>query len=366
MLKIGVLYGGRSGEHDVSLSSAANIISKLDVEKYDITAIGIDRDGRWYVQDKIEIVDDADFGHILKLNKNGNWHINHFERDNKLHLHDSATRTSIVLDLVIPALHGSYCEDGTLQGLLELIRVPYVGADHAGSAIGMDKSVTKKLLRDAQIPVVPWIDVYRFQWKESRDEICRQINETFDYPLFVKPANAGSSVGVKKVTKKEDLIEAMDFSLQFDLKVLVETAITGREVECAVLGNFQPEASVLGEIIPKHDFYSYEAKYIDEDGADMKIPAEIPDSIASEIRKSAVEAFVILNCSGLARIDFFYDSSTDEYFLNEINTLPGFTNISMYPKLWEYSGLSQEDLMDKLIELALELHREKISIKREI
>jgi D-alanine-D-alanine ligase len=366
MLKIGVLYGGRSGEHDVSLSSAANIISKLDDKKYDVTAIGIDRDGRWYVQDKIEIVEDANFGHILKLNKSGNWHINHFERDNKLYLHDSATRSSIVLDLVIPAVHGSYCEDGTLQGLLELIRVPYVGADHAGSAIGMDKSVTKKILRDANIPVVDWIDVYKFQWQESRETICETINEKFEYPIFVKPANAGSSVGVKRVTQKENLAEAIDFSMQFDLKVLVEVAVTGREVECAVLGNFKPQASVLGEIIPKHDFYSYEAKYIDEDGADLRIPAEIPVKISDMIRQSAIEAFVMLNCSGLARIDFFYESKTEKYFFNEINTLPGFTNISMYPKLWEYTGLSQEKLMDKLIDYALELHREKINIRREI
>jgi D-alanine-D-alanine ligase len=360
---IGVLYGGRSGEHDVSLCSAASVVSALDKTKYDVVAIGIDRDGRWYVQDRPEIIADKDFGRILSLKKKGVWLVNHFEDQSRLHLYDMTSRgKKVVVDLVFPVLHGTYGEDGTMQGLLELARVPYVGVDVAGSAIGMDKDVAKRLLAQAGIPVVPWIMVSRADWLAGPQKILRGALRRLEMPVFVKPLCTGSSVGIKKVKVKKDLASAVDYAFQFDTRIMIEKGIECREIECAVLGNENPLASVLGEILPTHEFYSYEAKYLDPEGAKMSIPARIPARLAAAIRKCAVLGFQALNCNSMARVDFFLDKRTNEFYLNEINTLPGFTSISMYPKLWEATGLSYGGLLDRLVELALARHREKTSV----
>ena len=363
-IKIGVLYGGRSGEHNVSLCSAASVVSALDQNKYEVTAIGIDRDGRWYVQDKPEIIPDKDFGQILSLKKRGKWLVNHFEQENKLHIYNIENKNEeVVIDIVFPVLHGTYGEDGTLQGLLELAMVPYIGADVAGSAVGMDKDIAKRLLNQAGIPVVPSLTISKHQWQENSGIIIQDALSKLGMTLFVKPLCTGSSVGVKKVKSKELLPEAIDFAFQFDTRIMIEKAIDCREIECAVLGNENPMASILGEIIPNHEFYSYEAKYIDPNGATMKIPAAIDENLAGLIRKTAVEGYMALGCSSLARVDFFLDKKNNEYYLNEINTLPGFTSISMYPKLWEATGLKYSDLLDKLIALALERYRNKMNIK---
>ena len=365
-INIGVLYGGRSGEHDVSLCSAASVFSALDRNKYKVTAIGIDRDGRWYVQDEPKIIPDKDFGRKLALKKSGTWLVNHFEQKNKLHLYNIKNKNKeVVLDVVFPVLHGTFGEDGTLQGLLELAMVPYVGADVTGSAVGMDKDIAKRLLKEAGIPVVPSLTINKQQWKDNQKLIIKSAPEILGLPLFVKPVCTGSSVGVKKVKKKEMLAKAMNFAFQFDTRVMIEKAIDCREIECAVLGNDNPAASVLGEIIPQHEFYSYEAKYIDPEGAKMKIPSEINSSLAGKIRKAAVEGYMALGCSSMARVDFFLDKKTNKFYLNEINTLPGFTSISMYPKLWEATGLKYSDLLDKLITLALDRHKKKLEIKTE-
>ena len=363
-LRIGVLYGGRSGEHDVSLCSAASVVSALDKKKYNVITIGIDRDGRWYVQDKPEIVPDQSFGKILSLKKRGLWLVNHFEQQNKLHLYNlEAKGEEVIVDLVFPILHGTFGEDGTLQGLLELAMVPYVGVDVAGSAIGMDKDVAKRLLACAGIPVVPWITIGRQEWREEPQKILRRAQKQLTWPLFVKPLCTGSSVGIKKVKTKKELAPAIDYAFQFDTRIMIETGIDCREIECAVLGNEHPEASVLGEILPHHEFYSYEAKYLDPEGAQMNIPAKIPAKLAAAIRSSAVAGFRALNGNSMARVDFFLDKKTNAFYLNEVNTLPGFTSISMYPKLWAATGLPYGKLLDKLIALAISRHREKLSIK---
>jgi len=365
-LKIGVLYGGRSGEHDVSLCSAASVVAALDKTKYDVVAIGIDRDGRWYVQDKPEIIDDKDFGNILSLKKRGTWLVNHFEEKNKLYVYNIASPgEKVIVDLIFPVLHGTYGEDGTLQGLLELAMVPYVGVDVAGAAVGMDKDIAKRLLKEAGIPVVPWITVGKHQWQEQPKKILRNAFSKLALPLFVKPLCTGSSVGVVKVKRKKDLAEAIDYALQFDTRIMIETGIDCREIECAVLGNESPQASVLGEILPQHEFYSYEAKYLDPKGASTNIPAKVPAKLAAAIRQCAVVGYLALNCNSMARVDFFLEKQTNKFYLNEINTLPGFTSISMYPKLWEATGIPYSKLLDRLIELARLRHSEKLAIKTE-
>jgi D-alanine-D-alanine ligase len=363
MLRIGILYGGRSGEHEVSLCSAASVLSALDKKKYEVVAIGIDRDGRWYVQREPEIIDDKDFGKVLKLSKDGNWLVNHFEKNNRLYLYDTESKREVYVDVVFPVVHGIFCEDGTLQGLLELAVVPYVGADVIGSAVGMDKDVSKRLLKEAGIPIVSWITLSREQWEREQSSVITSIVDRIDFPLFVKPSNAGSSVGIKKVKEEDMLQESIAHAFLYDRKILIEKAIDCREIECSVIGNHSPEASVLGEVIPRHEFYSYEAKYIDPNGAELKIPAQVDESLALKIRETAIEGYKILCCSGMARVDFFLENNSEKFYLNEINTIPGFTSISMYPKLWEKTGVQYSKLLDKLIQLSIERHKEKREIK---
>lgn len=362
MLKIGLLYGGRSGEHDVSLCSAASVYQHLDQNKYEVIPVGIDRDGRWYLQKNPELVSDPEFGKKLVIKKEGEWLVSNYASNQKLKLYNVTGNEWIEIDLVFPVIHGTNCEDGTLQGLLELNLVPYVGAGVLGSAVGMDKDIAKRLLRDAAIPVVPWINVSSFGWKKNKAELVKQISSEIKFPLFVKPANAGSSVGVKKVKSESELAAAIEFALQYDSKVLVEKGITCLEVECAVLGNDDPAASILGAVLPRHEFYSYEAKYLDDNGAELIIPAPVDSVLESNIRKMAVEAFKVLCCSGMARVDFFVDKNDNQIYLNEINTLPGFTSISMYPKLWAKTGIDYPQLLDRLVNLAIERQHERTAL----
>lgn len=361
MLKIGVLFGGNSGEHDVSKCSAASVCTHLDKNKYEVIAIGIDRDGRWYPQKEIKFEDTDGFGKILSLQKNGTWLVNHFEdKENIFTLHNIETGEKISVDLVFPVVHGKHCEDGMLQGLLELASVPYIGSDVIGSAIGMDKDVAKRILQHADIPVVPWITIYKHEWIKNKEVIVDKIKNEIGLPFFAKPANEGSSVGIYKVKEISEIIENIDKVFNYDQKILVEKSINCREIECSVLGNEEPEVSVCGEVISNHEFYSYDAKYLDSNGANLEIPAKIDNQVADQITKCAKNAYKLLCLKGMSRIDFFLDKDNNEIYLNEVNSLPGFTSISMYPKLWDFSGLPYKDLLDKLIELALDRHKKNI------
>ncbi|TNE45024.1 MAG: D-alanine--D-alanine ligase [Deltaproteobacteria bacterium] len=351
-LRVGVLMGGRSAEHEVSLRSAKNVVLALDKDKYDITLLGLNKQGEWFwypnemLQDlsddpktvalpapspdqAVAVVPGREQGQLLRL---------------------TSPPQPIELDVIFPVLHGTNAEDGTMQGLLEIARLPYVGADVLGSSVGMDKDVAKRLLRDAGIPNANFLTV----WRHQRDAISfGKVVETLGLPCFVKPANAGSSVGVHKVTDAASFEVALDDAFKFDVKLLIEEAIVGRELECSVLGNETPEASTFGEVIPQVDFYSYEAKYLDEDGAVLAIPAEMTEEQIKAGQELAIRTYQTLNLEGMSRVDVFLRESDGTFLVNEVNTLPGFTAISMYPKLWEVSGLPYSQLLDRLIEFAL-------------
>ncbi len=314
-LKIGVLFGGKSAEHEVSIESAKNVIEAFDTKKYKIFPIKINKDGKF------------DFESIKKF------------------------------DVIFPVLHGPFGEDGSIQGLCKLAGVPYVGAGVLGSAVGMDKDVMKRLLKEAGIPTCKFL-VLRANEKMS----FKEATKTLGLPIFVKPANLGSSVGIHKVKNEEDWKSALKDAFQYDSKIILEQAIKGREIECSVLGNEKPVASVPGEIIVNSEFYSYEAKYIDENGATIQVPAKLPKNTIKKIRELAVKTFKVLNCEGMGRVDFFVNKNGG-VFVSEINTIPGFTNISMYPKLWEASGLPLPKLLDKLIALAIERFKRESKLK---
>jgi D-alanine-D-alanine ligase len=350
-LKVGVLFGGRSGEHEVSLASAASVIRGLDPDKYEAVPIGITKEGHWLIGtsaqkmlpevlrtgQRVTMTADPTDAALVPLDRSG-----------------GGQR----LDVVFPVMHGTFGEDGTIQGLLDLAGLPFVGAGVLGSAIGMDKDVAKRLLQAAKIPVVPWITVYRHDWERDAKPIQQAIEKKFRYPVFVKPATLGSSVGMTKVHSREELAPAIRLAAEFATKILVERAVVAREIEISVLGNHEPQASIPGEIVPHREFYDYAAKYL-EDGTQLLIPAELKPAEVKTIQKYAVAAFRTLELSGMARVDFFLEKKGGKLFLNEVNTIPGFTSISMYPKMWEASGIPFRELIDKLIELAIEQHREK-------
>ncbi|MBI1941829.1 MAG: D-alanine--D-alanine ligase [Acidobacteria bacterium] len=355
-IRLGSLFGGRSGEHDVSLTSAASLLKALDPTKYEVVPIGITREGRWLLgsaADKLlpgvlesgkpvtPSVDPTGPG-LIPLNSTARV--------------PSHRRPAV--DVIFPVLHGTFGEDGTVQGLLELAGIPYVGAGVLGSAVGMDKDVMKRLFRDAGLPVVRWIVILRHEWRERSGRVRKRVEKEIGYPLFVKPANLGSSVGISKVHRASGLAPALDLGARYDHKVLVEKAVDAREIECSVLGNDRPEASVAGEVVPVNEFYDYEAKYIKE-GSELIIPAKLTKRQSENVRKLALAAFQAVDCAGMARVDFLMERKTGKIFVNEINTIPGFTPISMYPKLWEASGIPYPELVDRLVALALERHREK-------
>jgi D-alanine-D-alanine ligase len=361
-LRVGVLFGGRSGEHEVSLASAASVIRGLDPDKYEAIPIGITKEGHWQIGagaqkmlpevlrggQRVMMTADPTDGSLIPL--------------------DGSGRSSGVgqrLDVVFPVMHGTFGEDGTIQGLLDLAGLPFVGAGVLGSAIGMDKDVAKRLLQVAKIPVVPWITVHRHEWERNPKEIQKAIEEKFKYPVFVKPATLGSSVGMTKVHSRAELAPGLNLASEFALKILVERAMVAREIEVSVLGNNDPKASIPGEIVPHREFYDYAAKYLEE-GTQLLIPAKLIPAQVKKVQALAVAAFRALELSGMARVDFFLEKRGGKIFLNEVNTIPGFTSISMYPKLWEASGIPFRQLIDRLVELALEQHREKARTKYEI
>ena len=355
-LRVGILFGGRSAEHEVSLQSAKNIIDAIDKNTYEVVLIGIDKNGGWHLEEGSRFLLRTTESELRELPASGeNLALVPGKREEQL-VALSGQQTLGSLDVVFPVLHGPLGEDGTVQGLLKLANIPFVGAGVLGSAVGMDKDVMKRLLRDADIPIARFIVLNKYSATEVDFDDAR---DQLGLPLFIKPANLGSSVGINKVRDREEFDRAVRDAFKYDNKVLIEECIDGREIECSVLGNAQPVASVLGEILPRHEFYSYEAKYLDENGAVLEIPAKIPREISERIRQTAIKTFRVLCCEGMARVDFFLRND-EEIIVNEINTIPGFTRISMYPKLWEASGLSYSELIDRLIGLATErFEREK-------
>lgn len=359
--RLAILYGGKSSEHEVSLQSARNIIDAVDKNKYELILIRIDKNGVWYLNSS------------HKLTNNSQIQQSKFKSSRKVALIPSKTSNELIniseqkylgkIDVVFPVLHGPYGEDGTIQGLLKYLNIPYVGAGVLGSALGMDKDVMKRLLKEDNLPVSKFL-VFN-SYKKARisfDDISKKLL----MPFFIKPANLGSSIGVSKIKRKEDFIPSLKLAFSYDNKILCEELIDGREIECSVLGNENPIASIPGEILVRSEFYTYEAKYIDENASSLVIPADLPASMVRQIQKLSIQAFKTLCCEGMARVDFFLRENNSLY-INEINTIPGFTKISMYPKLWEKSGISYPNLIDKLIQFALERHnnekRLRISIE---
>jgi len=358
-LRVGVIFGGQSVEHEVSLISARSIFQHLRVDRYEVVPIGITRRGRWItsedgaalLQDGLEsagarpcfLPPDPSIGGLVLLEDRG---------------------SPIPLDVIFPIVHGGHGEDGTLQGLLELAGLPYVGAGVLASSVGMDKDLMKRVFRDAGLPVIRSRTLLRKDWEGAHQQVLDSIPPDLGFPCFIKPANTGSSVGITKAKNRSDLETGLNLAFRFDRKAVVETGVDAREIECSVLGNDTPQASVVGEIVPCNEFYDYEAKYLAE-GSELLIPAPLPATIAEEVRRLAVGAFRALDGSGMARVDFFLDRRTGAIYLNEVNTLPGFTPISMYPKLWEASGVPYASLLDRLIDLALERHRDKARASRD-
>ncbi len=358
-LRVGVIFGGRSGEHQVSLWSAASVMRAMDPERYEIVPIGITQDGHWIAgAGAMALLDEGEAGgevHDVAILPD--------PTDPALmrvdgHNGEFILRRMAELDVIFPVLHGPYGEDGTIQGLLELAGIPYVGAGVVGSAVGMDKAVFKAVMIAHGLPVLPHRLVLRSEWEADRDAVLDRIEADLDYPMFTKPANLGSSVGISKVRTRRELAAGLDAAARYDRRLLVEKGINAREIEVSVLGNDAPIASIPGEIVPGDEFYSYKAKYLD-DSSELLIPAPISDELAESAREMAVAAYRAIDCAGLARCDFLLDRDTGKLYVNEINTIPGFTRISMYPKLWEATGIPYPELIDRLIELALERYDEK-------
>jgi len=374
------LYGGRSGEHEVSLASAAAVFSSLDRKRYEPIAIRIEKDGRWALADRppttmsaAEVIEHARLEAARPSRSGREVHlmarpseetILSIDRRSSRDDEGQAVVTGLNLDVIFPVLHGPYGEDGTIQGLLELANVPYVGAGVLASALGMDKAVMKVVFAAAGLPVCPYRAVLRHDWQSHRDTIATDLEKALGYPMFVKPANLGSSVGISKAKTRPELMNAMDLAGSFDRKIVIEAAVQdAREIECAVLGNDNPEASTPGEVIPSREFYDYEAKYLD-DGSKVVIPANIGPKTAAEIQRLSILAFKAIDGAGMARVDFLL--SPDKIFVNEINTIPGFTTISMYSKLWAASGVDYPSLLDRLVALALERHAEKQQLRTSV
>jgi len=368
-LRVGVIYGGRSGEHEVSLASAAAVFQHLDRDRYEPIAIRIEKDGRWALPSRPpELVSAAAVIEAAKAGRPDPGReahlVAHPGGDTLLTIdRASSTVSGLGLDVVFPVLHGPYGEDGTVQGLLELANVPYVGAGVLASAVGMDKAAMKLAFAAKELPICDYEVVLKRDWLRDERAVLQQVVNRLGFPVFVKPANLGSSVGISKAKHVAELRTAIKLAAEFDRKVVIEAAVPqAREIEVAVLGNDEPEASVPGEIIPSGEFYDYEAKYISDDSRAV-IPAELTDEQTAEIRRLAIEAYKSIDCAGLARVDFLLAGDSGMLYLNELNTLPGFTTISMYSKMWAASGLSYPQLLDRLIALAIERHTEKQQLR---
>jgi D-alanine-D-alanine ligase len=387
-IRVGILFGGRSGEHEISLLSAASVFNAIDKNKYEVVPIGITKEGRWVTAADAERLLQGKFEDHKHLRagdpeatpgaavlakgeavvvppepqKHGS--LTPFETDASSHaLTRRATDRAIDVDVIFPVLHGTFGEDGTIQGLLELADMAYVGAGVLGSAAGMDKDIMKSLFRAAGLPIVKHVTFLRSQWQTNAKKVQKFVESKLKYPVFVKPANLGSSVGISKAHDRKHLGPAIEEAAKFDRKIVIEQGVGGRkqkarEIECSVLGNDNPEASLPGEIVPSTEFYDYNAKYLDE-GAQLIIPAKLTKSETTEVQRLAIAAFKAVDGSGLSRVDFLMEPKSRKIYLNEINTMPGFTAISMYPKLWAASGVSYSDLIGRLIQLGLDRHEEK-------
>jgi len=386
-LRVGILFGGRSGEHEVSLLSAASVLNAIDKEKYDVVPIGITKEGRWLTAEHAENLlagklqieprnlragdpDMTEPAAVLHRGEAAVFPPEPVHRDKGLVPFQAdasplrrASDRAINVDVIFPVLHGTFGEDGTIQGLLELADIPYVGAGVLGSAAGMDKDIMKSLFMAAGIPIVKHVTILRSAWEKDRKKTEKLVSSKLKYPVFVKPANLGSSVGISKAHDRHELGSAIEEAARFDRKIVIEEGVGGkkekaREIECSVLGNDEAQASIPGEIVPIKEFYDYNAKYLDE-GSKLIIPAKLTKTQTRKVQAMAVQAFKAVDCSGLARVDFLMDPKTGKIYLNEINTMPGFTSISMYPKLWAASGLEYSDLIDRLIQLGIERHEDK-------
>jgi D-alanine-D-alanine ligase len=382
-LRIGVLYGGRSGEHEVSLASAAAVFANLDRTRYDPVPIRIGKDGRWAIADRppiaasaAEVIEQSRLEAARQIRAGREVHLVARPSDETI-LSIKRTQnpdaestealvTGLHVDVIFPVLHGPYGEDGTIQGLLELANVAYIGAGVAASALGMDKALMKVLFSAHGLPGCDWRLVLRHEWARRGDDILQNLERALGFPMFVKPANLGSSVGISKAKDADGLHKAIELAGSFDRKIVVEAAVpNAREIECAVLGNDAPQASVPGEVVPSREFYDYEAKYLDQSSKTV-IPADLPPAMADEVRRLSIAAFQAIDGAGMARVDFLLSRDTGEIVINEINTIPGFTTISMYSKMWEASGLSYPALIDRLVELALERHAGKQQLRTSI
>ncbi|MGH7986275.1 MAG: D-alanine--D-alanine ligase family protein, partial [Candidatus Binataceae bacterium] len=370
-IRIAVLFGGRSGEHEVSLRSALTVISAMDPQRYEIVPIGIAHDGRWLLQSDAVTLLEAATPTLQPLGRGGIAVSLAPHPDGGALMpavnqapEDSSAALARPLDVVFPILHGTYGEDGTVQGLLELTGIPYVGAGVLGSALGMDKDAQKRILRDGGLPVVNYFALSAAGHADHPRRALTLAGE-LGYPVFVKPNALGSSIGISKVKRRTELTAALANAFQYDRKVLIEAACQGREFECSVLGNERPECSVPGEVIVRggHEFYSYDSKYVDPEGSETRVPAELPRAVSKRLRDLSAAAFKLLSLRGMARVDFLARADLSEIFINEVNTIPGFTSISMYPKLWEASGLPLPRLIDRLVDLALEHHRAQARLR---
>jgi D-alanine-D-alanine ligase len=370
-LRVGVIFGGRSGEHEVSLRSAESVINAMDRSKYDIVPIAIAKDGRWLVSGDAtallpQAVMSSEKHHEITIvgdpTRSGLWHLDDASvtaPDSKLQAAGSKLAAEDSrLDVVLPILHGTYGEDGTIQGLLEMAGIPYVGCGVLASAAGMDKVVMKQLFIAAGLRIADWDWFQRSQWESGREAVLSRLAERLGFPVFIKPANLGSSVGVSKARDARELAVGIDDAARYDRRIVVEQEVAGREIEVSVLGNDDPIASQPGEIIPGREFYDYADKYVDT-GSQTVVPADLPEATAKQIQSDAITAFRAIDGAGLARVDFFVEAGTERVIINEINTMPGFTSISMFPKMWEASGIPYSELIDRLIQLAIERHRDK-------
>jgi D-alanine-D-alanine ligase len=371
-LRVGVMFGGKSGEHEVSLRSGASILKAIDRSKYDVVAIGIAKSGQWLTAGDADALLSGVTVPAIAASKTAKKAA--AKGESGLSLQDSAATTA-GLDVIFPVLHGTFGEDGTIQGMLELANIAYVGAGVLGSAVGMDKDAMKKMFAMTGLPIVKHVTLLRSEWKNNPRKCTKLVEEKLKYPVFVKPANLGSSVGISKVRERAELAKAMDEAASFDRKIVIEEGVSGtgkmkgkgkaRELEIAVLGNDAPIASVVGEIVPDGEFYSYASKYDPTSKSEPIIPAQITKAQAKEMQAMAIAAFKSCDCSGLARVDFLMEAvdpkskKAPKIYLNEINTMPGFTSISMYPKLWEATGIEYRELIDRLIALAVERHEER-------
>jgi D-alanine-D-alanine ligase len=356
---VGVLFGGRSGEHEVSLASARSILEHIDHRRYEVVPIGITKQGEWIVGgDPLHTLSaglssaGSPAALLADPSRRGLWHLQVAAESDAQERAITAVRLA-ELDVVFPVLHGTYGEDGTVQGLLELAGVPYVGSGVMASAVAMDKAIASDIFRARGLPVASYIVVKRRAWQRRPAQVIEDIEAALLYPIFVKPANLGSSVGISKAHDRGELPGALDLAARYDRKLVVQQGIEAREIEVSVLGNDDPIASVPGEVVPSREFYDYQAKYIDED-SELVIPAQLGEQTTQRVRQMAVAAYKALDCAGMARADFLLDKSTGELWVNELNTIPGFTQISMYPKLWEATGIAYPELLDRLIELAIE------------